>query len=389
MPSLLRRRMSLFALFFLPGVGMAAWVTRTPDVRDLLGASTAEMGLILLGLSAGSMLGILVASPVVARFGTKPGIVTGAFTLAVSLPLIGLGAQLDVALLTAFGLFLFGYGMGGAEIAMNVEGAVVENAMGRPVLPALHGSYSLGTVVGALTGVLATLTGVPVVVHLGIVTVVAVPVLIWALTGVPTIRPIRHAEGMPREPRSPLWRDGRLLLIGVIVLMLALAEGSATDWLPLLMVDGHGLDPAASSLVYALFAASMATGRFAGGWFIARFGRAAVLGTSAALGAVGLAIVVFADGAWIAGAAVVLWGLGASLGFPVAISAAGDSGPDPDRRVSLVATLGYISFLVGPPLLGFIGEHAGLRSAMIVVLAGVVVAVLLSPALRPRAPRAD
>lgn len=384
MPSLSRRRLSLFALFFLPGVGMAGWVTRTPDVRDLLGATTAEMGLILLGLSAGSMLGILVASPVVARWGTKPGIVTGAITLAVSLPLIGLGAQLDIAALTAVGLFLFGYGMGGAEIAMNVEGAVVENAMGRPVLPALHGSYSLGTVVGALTGVLATLAHVPVTVHLGAITAIAVPILIWSIAGVPTIRPMRTVATAPRARRAPLWRDTRLLLIGVIVLMLALAEGSATDWLPLLMVDGHGLAASTSSLVYALFAAAMATGRFSGGWFIARFGRAAVLGTSAAIGAVGLALVVYADNAWIAGASVVLWGLGASLGFPVAISAAGDSGPEPERRVSLVATLGYISFLVGPPLLGFIGEHAGLRSAMLVVLAGVVVAVVLSPALRPR-----
>ncbi|MGW4027333.1 hypothetical protein ACWEEL_39290, partial [Streptomyces sp. NPDC005009] len=83
-------------------------------------------------------------------------------------------------------------------------------------------------------------------------------------------------------------------------------------------------------------------------------------------------------------AAVLLWGLGASLGFPLALSAAGDSGPDPAARVSLVAMIGYVAFLVGPPGLGFLGDHYGLRTAMTVVLAFVAVAVFLAPAVGTR-----
>lgn len=105
---------------------------------------------------------------------------------------------------------------------------------------------------------------------------------------------------------------------------------------------------------------------------------------SAVSGAIGLSLVIFSDNAVVAAAAVLFWGLGASLGFPVALSAAGDSGPDETARVSLVATIGYIAFLVGPPLLGFLGDHYGLRPAMVVVLAFVATAVLAAPAAGDR-----
>jgi fucose permease len=131
-----------------------------------------------------------------------------------------------------------------------------------------------------------------------------------------------------------------------------------------------------------VFAAAMTVGRFAGGWFIDRFGRAAVLTASAIFGAVGLALVIFVDSQVVAAVAVLLWGLGASLGFPVAISAAGASGPDPDRRVSVVATIGYVAFLVGPPALGFVGEEFGLRGALVIPLVVVVLAAIVAPTLR-------
>jgi MFS family permease len=384
----LRRRNALFALFLLPGLGLASWVTRTPDVRDLLGASTAEMGLVLFGLSVGSMVGILSSGALVSRFGTRPIVVLGMSGLVVALPVIGVGGALGMPVLVAVGLACFGFGMGGGEIAMNVEGAEVERLLGRPVLPALHGCFSLGTVIGALIGMAFTALAFPVEWHLGGMAVIALVVLLVAIRSVPA----GFGKGAPRtrgERRDPatrvvLWRDKRLLAIGGIVLAMAFAEGAANDWLPLLMVDGHGFDPALGSAVFAIFAAAMTVGRFTGGFFIARFGRAAVMRVSALFGAAGIALVVFVDNPVIAAAAVLLWGLGASLGFPVAISAAGDSGPAAQsaQRVAQAAIVGYLAFLVGPPLLGLLGEELGLRLAMIVVLVLVAGAVLLAPAVR-------
>ncbi|MGV0111787.1 MFS transporter [Arthrobacter sp. CP30] len=385
----LRRRWALCALFFVPRVSISSWVTRTPDIRDLLGASTAEIGLVLLGLAVGSMVGILSSGPLVTRFSTRPVMVAGTALILLSMPTIGFGASLGQSGVVTAGLLLFGLGMGGVEVALNVEGADVEQALDRPVLPALHGSFSLGTFVGAVAGIVFTATAYPVLNHLLFVSGIDLLILVVAIRqislGVGRTDRVVGASGVaPDGGLGALLRDGRLLIIGAVVLAMALAEGTANDWLPLVMVDGHGFDAALGSAIYAVFAASMTVGRFSGGWFIARYGRAAVLCVSAIAGAAGLAVVIFVDNQVAAGAAAVLWGLGASLGFPVALSAAGASGPHSAARVSFVATLGYVAFLVGPPVLGFLGEHYGLRNALIVPLALVVTAAFFAPHIASR-----
>ncbi|MFD8717677.1 MFS transporter [Streptomyces sp. NPDC059629] len=389
---LARRRTAVFVLFFAPGLTISSWVTRTPDVRDLLGASTAQMGLILFGLSVGSMVGILCSGALVARWGARLVILAGTSAVAAGAVVVGVGAAAGSGPGVALGLGLFGLGMGGGEVALNVEGAEVERLLGRSTLPAMHGFFSLGTVLGAVVGMCLTAVGFPVLVHLVAVAVVVLGALALVIRRIPVDVGRQHDSGGSREPgaaRATVWKDPALLLIGGVILALAMAEGTANDWLPLVMVDGHGFDAALGSAVYAVFAAAMTVGRFVGGRFVDRFGRAAALGGSAIVGAAGLALVIFVDNQAVAAAAAVLWGLGASLGFPVALSAAGDSGPDPAARVSLAATVGYVAFLVGPPSLGYLGEHFGLRHALILVLVLVVAAVFATPAARsPRPPQA-
>ncbi|MEH0573266.1 MULTISPECIES: MFS transporter [Streptomyces] len=380
-----RRRHALFLLFLLAGIAMSSWVTRTPAIRDRLELSTAHMGLVLFGLSLGSMAGITCSGHLVSRFGTRPVIVWGTWLLIAGMATICWGSgSASVPTVTA-GLCAFGAGLGVGDVAVNVDGTDVERVGGRTTLPALHGCFSLGTVLGAGAGMAATAAGVPVHWHLAAVVLLTAGLLLYALRAIPegTGRAApeeAHEAGVGRH-RPAVWKDGRLLLIGAIVLAMALAEGSANDWLPLLMVDGHGMDATAGSLVYAGFAAAMTLGRFAGSFFLDRFGRTVVVRASALSGALGLLIVIVSDNAVLAGAAVLLWGLGASLGFPLALSAAGESGPDQTARVSLVAVIGYIAFLVGPPGLGSLGGQVGLRPAMLVVLACVVCAAFLAPAV--------
>ncbi|BDZ42125.1 MFS transporter [Paraoerskovia sediminicola] len=392
-----RRRLSLFALSLLVGIGMSSWVTRTPAVRDAVEASTAQMGLILFGLSVGSMVGVLSAGAMVRRWGARPVIVAGAVLVLAGTAVVGPSAAWSTAGGVFAGLLLFGLGGGLGEIGLNIEAAALERVSGRPVLPALHGSFSLGTVLGALAGIALTAAAVPPAWHLLGAAAIMLGLALWAFPGIPA----GTGRTSPRSPgvaavsddvptggasgRPPsVWRDPRLVLIGAVVLAMAFAEGAANDWLPLLMVDGHDVDPSTGALVYAGFAAAMTIGRFAGGPVVVRFGRAPVLRTSAVLAILGILLVVVAPNVLVACLAVLLWGLGASLGFPVAISAAGD---DPDRaseRVSAVATSGYLAFLVGPPLLGFVGEHAGLRLAMLVVVAFLVAAAFAAGAARDR-----
>ncbi|MFF4081303.1 MFS transporter [Streptomyces sp. NPDC001777] len=383
-----RRRQALFLLFLLAGISMSSWVTRTPEIRDRLGVSTAQMGLVLFGLSLGSMLGIVSSGRLVSRYGTRPVIAGGTLLLLIGMATICAGsAAASVPVVTA-GLCAFGAGMGTSDVAVNVDGTDVERISGRTTLPALHGCFSLGTVLGAGTGMAVTAAGVPAHWHLAGITLLATGLFLYAMRAVPagTGRLTPGGAGQDGEdgPHPAVWKDGKLLLIGAIVLAMALAEGSANDWLPLLMVDGHGVDATTGSLVYAGFAAAMTLGRFTGAFFLDRFGRTAVVRSSAALGALGLLVVIVSDSAVLAGAAVLLWGLGASLGFPLALTAAGESGPGPTARVGLVATIGYLAFLVGPPGLGFLGDHIGLRAAMSVVLVCVACAAFAAPAVEPR-----
>lgn len=390
-PSLKARKWSLLVLFFLPGLGMASWVTRTPAVRDLIDAGTAEMALVLLGLSVGSVVGTISSGPLSTRFGARPVIGIGLLLLGLGLPIIGLGAAVGSGLVVALGLASFGLGMGSAEVAMNIEGGQIELELRKTFLTYLHGFFSLGTVFGATAGIMFNVWDISVIGHLiiiGLVALITVAVClrnVLAGTGKRTTAD-RVTDGSDATQR--LWSDPLLLLIGVLVLIMALAEGTANDWLPLIMVDGHELNQTLGSVVFAVFAAAMTVGRFFGGRFVDHFGGAKVMIASAVSATIGLLVVSQIDHQATAIIAVILWGLGASLGFPVAVSAAGKSGANPGARVSIASTLGYLAFLVGPPLLGFLGEAVGLRNALLApaafTLAAIGICVLVQRLTRQR-----
>ncbi|EEB7257665.1 MFS transporter [Salmonella enterica subsp. enterica serovar Virchow] len=376
--ALKRRTWALFMFFFLPGLLMASWATRTPAIRDILSVSTAEMGAVLFGLSIGSMSGILCSAWLVKRFGTRKVIRTTMTCAVTGMVILSVALWCASPLIFALGLAVFG----AAEVAINVEGAAVERELNKTVLPMMHGFYSFGTLAGAGVGMALTALSVPANIHIILAAAVAIAPIFIAIRAIPDGTGKNASEDAHLQEKGlPFYRDIQLLLIGVVVLAMAFAEGSANDWLPLLMVDGHGFSPTSGSLIYAGFTLGMTVGRFTGGWFIDRYSRVTVVRASALMGALGIGLIIFVDSDWVAGVSVILWGLGASLGFPLTISAASDTGPDAPTRVSVVATAGYLAFLVGPPLLGYLGEHYGLRSAMMVVLALVILAALVAKAV--------
>ena len=371
-------RYALFFLFLIPGFGLASWATRTPALRDGLGASTQQMGMILFGFSCGAMCGVLSAGWLTARFGAKRMACAGLLALQFGLVLLALSPLVGSAALAFAGLFLFGLGMGWAEIAVNIEAAAVERAGRQQIMTTLHGFFSLGTLVGASLGMAMTALQVALQVHLGIAVLASIVLVVVAVRHMPQLSRAGGGDAaVPGGQRDRPWhalRDPSLLAICYIVLAMALAEGTATDWLPLLMVDGYGFDATLGTQIYVGFTLAMTITRFAGAAFVERVGKVRALYASAILAALGLALIVVSPWPWLAVVAVLAWGVGASLGFPLAISAAADSGDNPSRRVSIAATGGYLGFLVGPPTLGFLGEHYGLRLAMLPVMLAVVLA---------------
>jgi MFS family permease len=386
-PSLTAWRNAVFVIFTLEGFAFASWASRVPQVRDILHASTAEMGLVLGGLAVGSVLGLLLSSHLVTWLGATHTIRVMYCVAAVGL--LGAGAIAAfapslVALILA--LAVFGAGSSIVDVAMNLSGAANERAIGKTIMPLFHAAFSLGTVAGAGLGALLLAVTVPIGVHLigtGLLAIVVTLVLTRYL------RPAEHPAEPDAEPvasgwraRLAVWANPRVLLIGLIVLGMAFAEGSANDWLGLAMVDGHGVDNATGAAIFGVFVAAMTVARVGGVQLLDRYGRVPVLRVSAATAVVGLLLVIVSPWVPLAIAGVVLWGLGAALGFPVGMSAAADDPRHATASVSAVATIGYCAFLVGPPLIGFLGQAFGLLNALLVVLVLIALAGVVSGASR-------
>jgi len=388
-------RNAVFAVFFVSGLGLASWMSRIPAVRDSLGLDKTQVGLLIFGLSAGSVIGLALAASLLTRFGTRRAMTLSMSLAAVGLVGMGLGVSVFASAPLVFcALALFGFGVGSLDVMMNVEGAAAERAIGRTLMPLMHACFSLGTVLGAIGGATAAVLGVSVFWHLALISVLVLGVVLAAVRFMPLQNiPIDDAPaGRPASRRARLgegfsvFRDRKLLLIGVIVLGMTFAEGSANDWLALAAVDGHGFTNASGAIVFGVFVAAMTVGRVLGGPVLDRFGRVAVLRACAAVGIAGLIIFIAAPTTWLVYVGAILWGLGASLGFPVGMSAAADDAKNAAARVSAVAIIGYFAFLVGPPVLGLLADAWGILNALFVILFLMVLAGLAAPAARPAAP---
>ncbi|OPH58120.1 hypothetical protein BC351_24565 [Paenibacillus ferrarius] len=382
-------RIAVYFIFALPGFTIASWVSRTPTIRDALGATTAQMGWIIFGLAAGSIIGLLCASHLIAHKGGRYVIVTGLLVSSIGLVIVGVGGSwLTSGIAVFLGLAVFGFGNGICDVAMNVEGTAVERAAQKSLLTGFHAAFSVGTLLGSMAGSAAIKVGISVPVHMALAVAITVLSVIYLYKLVPEGTGKENSRDsidppMSARERVAVWKERRTVLIGIVVLGMAFAEGSANDWLPLIMVDGYKVTPAIGSFTFGLFVAAMTIGRAAGGMLLDRFGRVIVLRASALSAIAGLLIVILGQSYTFAAVGIVLWGLGAAFGFPVGLSAAGDDPRGVAARVGAVSTAGYLAFLVGPPFLGILGESFGLLRALIVVLIAVSVAGLLSQAAKP------
>ena len=412
---MLRWRAAVLASYAASGIAFATWVSRLPAIRDGLDLTPGGIGLLLMCMTVASFISISASGLIVLRLGPKLTTRIGSCMVGAGLVIVGIGTSVAAhPLVVAAGLVVLGLGTASWNTASNVEGAALERALERHIMPHLHGAFSLGTVAAAGFGAWAAAVHMPVFWHFlisgGVVTASVVSAGFWfraertaqaattyrptetdtfqdPSTGpLPVISPEPVRAGADTSP--PLdnkrlvalaWRDRRTLLIGVLVLGLALAEGAAGDWVALAMADGHGQSDAAGAVGYGVFVTFMTIGRFTGTAVLDRFGRVLVMRWCSATAVVGLALFVFSPVPWLAFVALAVWGLGASLGFPVGMSAAADDPVHAAARVSVVSTIGYGAFLCGPPLLGLLAEHFGILHSLLAPLVLLAVSFFLAP----------
>jgi fucose permease len=284
--------------------------------------------------------------------------------------------------IAGLGLVLAGMGNSTWDVAMNVEGAAVERHLGRTVMPRFHAGFSLGTVVGAGVGAGFAAVGVPLWAQLYLTALVTAVVM---LRMVRRFRPyVRQEPGQAGQPRAlTAWRNPRTLLIGLIMLGFGFTEGTANDWLAISLVDGYHTAETVGAVAFGTFVTAMTLTRMFGGVAIERWGRVRVLRLTAAAGALGLLLVVIGPSVPFALAGALLWGAGASLGFPIGMSAAADDPVRAAMNVSVAGSIGYGAFLAGPPLIGLLAQHFGVLQAILCVLGALTLGCAASRAARP------
>ncbi|MDF2001627.1 MFS transporter [Bacillus pumilus] len=378
---------AIIVIFTMSGISISTWFSRTPEVRDLLQANTGTMGLILLGLSVGSIVGLVLSNVFVRKKGGRVAIVISAFLMFLGFTTLAIGSTLSSIFVVTAGLFLFGAGSGMCNVAMNLEGTEIEYSIKKTILPILHASFSIGTLIGAGAGILFIHLGVSVLNHLLVIA------LLFFLSILICTRFIPHGTGKDQhekqsdtidDTQTP-WLNKRTVSLAMIALCLAFVEGSANDWIPLAMVDGYQVSHSMSTVIYALFLCGMISGRLISGRLIDRFGRVLLLRIAILSAAAGLFLVILKISLVVCMISIFLWGLGASLGFPLTISAAGDDSQYAVKRVSIVTLSGYTASLSGPPILGLLANQVGLLHAFIFVLFAICIAGIFTKAVaKPR-----
>ena len=380
MTSLLHTRNAVALSFALNGFCFATMVSRLPDIRSGLDLDNGSLGLLLLAISIGSVISLPLSGRLIDRFGATAVTRLGAVLVATGLTVAMAGVVTDALALTAAGLFIDGVGIAVWDVSMNVEAAEVERRLERTIMPRFHAGWSLGSFAGAAIGIPMAALHAPLLLHVPVFAVLAA-VATWRAAATYLPPTVTHPDA-PVAACSP-WREPRTLAIGVMVLAFALSEGAANDWLSLALIDGYDVRHWVGVAGFTLFVTAMFVGRLFGPIALDRYGRVPVLFGSALAAFVGILLTVLGDHVVLVALGIVVWGVGASLGFPVGMSAAADDPLRAARRVSVVSTIGYTAFLAGPPLLGLLADHVGTLEALLVIAALMIPAGVTVFAARP------
>jgi MFS family permease len=376
-PHALRQaRLAVAVAFFAHGVGFANWAARIPAVKDHVGLSTGELGVALLGPAMGGVAAMPLAGVLLARFGSRVMTRASLALFCVTLPLPALAPSLP-ALLGA--LILVGVGGGSLDVSMNAQAVAVERRYGRPLLAGFHGLWSLGTLAGALTGGLAAGAHLEPRVHLAIAGAV---LLVAGMRATRRLLP----SGADREASGPTfaWPSRALVLLGAIAFCGLLAEGAAYDWSTVYLRDNLGSSEGLAVSAYAAFTFTMTGGRLVGDWLRLRFGSRGLLGAAALVAAAGLGAGLALQETVPAVIGFGLFGAGLSCMVPIVFSAAGSaSGLASGPAIAAVATVGYLGFLAGPPLIGALGEATTLPAALTLVVALTALVAVMARRLPP------
>lgn len=353
-------RLALCFFFLLSGVRNASWASRIPDFQKQLHLSPATLGMVLFALPIGSVTGLPISGSLVAKFGSRKIMLLSLLLIPVSL--IGLGLVNNIYSL-AIQLFIFGLTANLMNITINTQAVTLEILYKRSIMTSFHGLWSSGCLLGALIGTLMINLHQSPLQH-----------YIWISSIGLVSGWIIHSYTIKKENNSPSKRkifvkpDLYLMIIGSIAFGSMVCEGTMFDWSGIYFIQDVHVSANFQAFGYIAFMSTMATGRFLGDTFITKYGSKKVLRTSGIIIASGLLLAVIFPYFITATIGFLLVGFGVSSVVPMCYAMAGKSKKlAPSLAIASVSSIGYIGFLMGPPLIGFLAQAVSLRLSFTVI----------------------
>ena len=376
-------------LFFARAFLFSTWVSRGPEVQELLSLSTAEMGVFTMLYAVGGLAGIFFASMLVKKYGSRMIAVLG-FAIAVA-AMMGIGFSIELGFLLVSSLLLMSIGMPMAieDFVGNYEGNAADRKSKHSIFPAIHGAYGLGMLGGAAFSSWAIGAGVALPLHYFVAAILVGVVSVTAGLVLPDRRGEIDSGASAKKGQAKLvWSEKRSLLIAVVGFSFIMAEMSAGTWVPIALTQA-GYSGSDAALLFGVFWIVITVGRLLGGFVVDAIGRSNTILISALIGSSGVAVFIAQDLINQPLLGLVLWGLGISMGFPMSIAAMGDDERMAPARINMIITVVYISSITVGPALGSVGQVYGLFVAFVIPLLFLLIAAILSPITKPEASKTE
>ncbi len=378
-PRMRRARVAIFTIFAVNGFLFAVWVVHIPIVERRTDTSHATLGSLLLLLAVGAILGMQASGPLSDRFGSNRLVMLSASMLAVAL----MGPALSTGVVTlGASLFVLGMCNGALDVAMNAQAVEVERKYPRPIMSAFHALFSVGGVLGSLIGAATLEAELPIEVSMGCAALLG---LIAIASCSSFLLRATHTSTSPNHPdATPLgWFSPRVLGLGALAFALFLSEGVANDWSTLQVKEHLDTSDGIAALAFGFFASAMTVGRFCADRISAQFGPVAVVRYGSLVAAAGVLLVLVSESLPLTLAGWAAFGLGLSGSIPQIFTSAGNLGSGaPATNMSRVVGMGYVGFLAGPAVIGWLSHVVPLTAAMAVPLTLTLLAAATAGTVR-------
>lgn len=375
-----RTRLSISLGFLVHGVVAGTFASRVNWAEQHLGVTTGAFSVAFTCQAIGSLLAMSMASRLVHRYGVRGALRLSLPVWCAALPLPMLMPNMTLFAAT---MLVIGVALGTSVVSTNAMGVVVEKHLGRSVMTGLHGLWSVGTLVGAGIGTLATQANVDARIHMAAVALVITPIAWFACRDLP----MGAENTTPDTPKRFAIPPRVVVAIGLVGLCSSFVEGTAMNWSTIYLGDVTKASDTVATAGYACFVGAMSMSRLVGDLFVRRLGPGGTVRIGASTSFVGGLLIVLAQAPAMAIGGFVLIGLGSALTVPLVAAAGGRVGPSPARGVAGVMTFTSMAGLIGPSVIGLVGDLGTLRASFAITTAVTVVIVVFATVLdRGRAP---